>query len=243
MSVLDSDQLLARAAERYPHVQTVWRSSVPSTNTMLANEARNGVVHDTVLFAGQQTAGRGRVGRTWWSESTGNLYVSARTTGNVPMANVGLISLGCAVMCARAIRRGVSIKWPNDILDATGRKVGGILCECVPSQTGADCYVMGVGINLRDAPQLETASALRMAADDATELCLALAMSLLEVPRWAADDPEGLVEAWRTHAHTLGRAVAIGATHTASRKTSTRPARYWSKRRQDRSASWPAMSP
>ena len=128
------------------------------------------------------------------------------------MANVGLISLGCAVMCVRAIQRGVSIKWPNDILDATGRKVGGILCECVPSHSGADCYVMGVGINLRDAPQLDTASALRVAADDAPELCLALAMSLLEVPRWAADDPDGLVEAWRTHAHTLGRTVAIGAT-------------------------------
>ena len=68
---------------------------------------------------------------------------------------------------------------------------------------------MGVGINLRDAPQLETASALRMAADDA-EYVLRL-LGLLEVPRWAADDPEGLVEAWQC-AHTLGRAVAIGAT-------------------------------
>jgi len=211
------EQILARAASRYPHVQTVWRPSVPSTNTQLADEARRGETHEKVLFAGHQSAGRGRVGRQWWSEGPGNLYVSARTTWDVPMANVGLISLGCAVMCVRAVGAGVAIKWPNDILNGSGRKVGGILCECVPVDGKGDCYVLGVGLNLRSAPTLETAASLDMQEEDAVELSLTLAMSLLDVPEWVATDPNGLLNEWRTHAHTLGRAVEIAGRRGVAR--------------------------
>ena len=209
MNTTRRDQLMDGAAAWYPHVKTVWRASVPSTNTLLADEARAGDVSDKVLFAGRQTAGRGRVGRQWWSESADNLYVSARTTCHVPMAHIGLISLGCAVMCVRAIGEGVVIKWPNDLLNTAGQKVGGILCESIPGVGPGACYVLGVGLNLRSAPQLETAASLHVTDEAAASLSLKLAMSLLEVPQWVVNDREGLLHEWRKHAHTLGRTVEI----------------------------------
>ena len=208
---------MARAAARYPHVKTQWRASVPSTNTVLADEARDGVVGDKVLFAEHQTAGRGRVGRAWWSEGAGNLYVSARTSHNVPMKHAGLISLGCAVMCVRAIGADVTIKWPNDILNRSGLKVGGILCECVPAASGADCYILGVGLNLHSSPDLVTAASLNLTEEAATELSVTLAMSLLDVPEWVTSDPGGLLAEWRKHAHTLGRQVEVGEVRGVAR--------------------------
>jgi len=118
-----------------------------STNDLALERARAGAPHGTVVIADAQTAGRGRLGRTWASPPGRSLYLSAIVRAALPLARLAPLTLAVGVGACDAVRgEGVTaaaLKWPNDLVVA-GRKLGGILCE----GAGDAAVVVGIGVNL-----------------------------------------------------------------------------------------------
>ena len=122
---------------------------VDSTNSELMRRARAGHAEPVLLVAGQQTAGRGRLGRQWQSQAGDSLTFSLGLLLQ-PSDWAGL-SLAVGVCLAEALHPDVQLKWPNDLW-LGDRKLGGILIETASSATDAGAAaryaVIGVGINL-----------------------------------------------------------------------------------------------
>lgn len=120
-----------------------------STNAVLLGRAESGAASGTVLIAEEQSAGRGRRGRSWFSCRGDSLTFSLlwRFAPGTPVAG---LSLAAGVAVARAVKKigagETALKWPNDLLK-DGRKVAGILVELVSGAPHA--AVIGIGINLR----------------------------------------------------------------------------------------------
>jgi BirA family biotin operon repressor/biotin-[acetyl-CoA-carboxylase] ligase len=128
---------------------------VGSTNDLAMRAAERGEPEGSVFVAGAQTAGRGRLGRTWFSPAGAGLYVSTivRRAALVPW-----LTLAGGVAVAEGIRAStglpVEIKWPNDVV-AVGsggfrarRKLAGVLAEAVSDGRHMQHVVLGYGINL-----------------------------------------------------------------------------------------------
>ncbi|MGO9607766.1 MAG: biotin--[acetyl-CoA-carboxylase] ligase [Candidatus Binataceae bacterium] len=106
----------------------------------------------TVVVAEQQTAGRGRMGRSWHSPAGVNLYCTTILRPPIPIAQVPRLSLMAGVAAAQALEREapglVSLKWPNDVW-LRGRKAGGIIAEAVTnSRQSLECVLLGIGLNI-----------------------------------------------------------------------------------------------
>lgn len=128
-------------------------ASIGSTMDEVARLAANGAEEGVVVVAEEQTAGRGRGGRTWTSPPGSSLLMSVLLRPVVPVERLSSLSLVAGVAVAEALERfGVTpkLKWPNDVwLD--GRKVAGVL---VNSRVGPDgmTVVLGIGININVDP-------------------------------------------------------------------------------------------
>lgn len=120
---------------------------VGSTNTVARELAAAGAPHGTVVTAGEQTAGRGRQGRTWTAPPDSALLYSAVVRPIEERHAVLPLAVAVAVCeTAEVLRPGIEcqVKWPNDI-HLEGRKLAGILIEARPQDGWA---VLGVGLNL-----------------------------------------------------------------------------------------------
>jgi BirA family biotin operon repressor/biotin-[acetyl-CoA-carboxylase] ligase len=147
------------------------RAEVDSTNTQLLDRARGGDTRTVLLLAERQTAGRGRMGRAWWSatDASGDARGPSSLTFSLglalaPRAWSGL-SLAVGVALAEALdprgEHSVRLKWPNDLwlVDAAGsagRKFAGVLIETIahPAAPEGRYAVIGIGLNL-DAPSAD----------------------------------------------------------------------------------------
>ncbi|HBK60130.1 MAG TPA: biotin--[acetyl-CoA-carboxylase] ligase [Firmicutes bacterium] len=122
-----------------------------STNRMARALAEGGAGDGTVIVARRQTAGRGRMGRSWLSSGEFGLWFSVVFRPEFEPNLAGLLGIGAAVAVACAIDKltGVraDLKWPNDVL-IDGRKVCGVLAEASTADGGLEWAVVGVGINL-----------------------------------------------------------------------------------------------
>ena len=107
----------------------------PGTN-MLAKSAGR----ESIFFAEHQTQGRGRYGRRWLAVPGGAVMLSLRLRS--PSSLSGL-SLAIGTALCQSLPRGLRLKWPNDLLNSEGEKVGGILIE-----TSNEDVIIGTGINL-----------------------------------------------------------------------------------------------
>jgi BirA family biotin operon repressor/biotin-[acetyl-CoA-carboxylase] ligase len=123
--------------------------SIGSTSDEALRLAREGAAHGTVVIAGEQTAGRGRVGRTWVSPP-GNLYMSMLLRLDLPVARMAELSFVAALAVADAVDGFLpgraSLKWPNDVL-VDGAKIAGILVEQADG-----CAIVGIGVNVAHSP-------------------------------------------------------------------------------------------
>jgi BirA family biotin operon repressor/biotin-[acetyl-CoA-carboxylase] ligase len=200
---------------------------VPSTGStnadLLARAADPGSPEGQVLVAEEQTAGRGRLGRSWSSVPGASLTFSVLLRpATVPAARRGWLTLLAGVAVASAVRSvaGVDamLKWPNDVL-AGDRKLAGILAEQTPD---GSAVVIGTGLNVAAAPGEIPVSAAGLAAtslraEGATVSREDLLLGMLtELERWyvafrADPDPErsGLRDAYRSLSGTLGRTVRV----------------------------------
>ena len=143
-------------SELAPHLRGGWRdvrwlARVDSTQQVARDLARAGAPEGTAVVAEEQTAGRGRLGRTWHSPPGENLYCSVvlrppRAPGEVPqIALVAGIAVAAAV--EEATGRRPAIKWPNDVL-LDGKKVAGILTEMESELDRVHHVIAGIGVNL-----------------------------------------------------------------------------------------------
>jgi BirA family transcriptional regulator, biotin operon repressor / biotin---[acetyl-CoA-carboxylase] ligase len=127
--------------------------TVESTNAVAATEALAGAPEGMVVTADAQTAGRGRQHRTWCSPAGCNLYFSLVLRPRVLPRRVPQISLVAAAAVHQALADvcpslDLKIKWPNDILDPSGRKLCGILCEGDLEADSVHHVIVGVGLNV-----------------------------------------------------------------------------------------------
>jgi BirA family biotin operon repressor/biotin-[acetyl-CoA-carboxylase] ligase len=187
-----------------------------STNADLLERARAGAAEGLVLVAEEQTAGRGRLGRTWSAPAGAALTFSVllRPAG-VPPTRLGWLPLLTGVAVAAAVRdqAGVpaSLKWPNDVLVGE-RKLAGILAEA-----HGDAVVVGVGLNVtlsRAELPVPTATSLLIEDAASTDRAALLAAILTELAQryrtWRAgpDAPELRADYLRWSA-TVGREVRV----------------------------------
>lgn len=176
--VRDSDLLLPDAIRKHVKArllrgEIVHRSTIDSTNRLAAELARGGAAEGTTVVAEQQTAGRGRLGRTWVSPASVNLYASIVLRPRIPPLEVPRLTLVAGLAVAEAIRDSgpfePRIKWPNDVL-LDGRKVAGILTELEAEADRVRFVIVGIGVNLNATradfpPELRTkATSLALAS-------------------------------------------------------------------------------
>jgi BirA family transcriptional regulator, biotin operon repressor / biotin---[acetyl-CoA-carboxylase] ligase len=197
--------------------------SVESTNTALLAAARDGAPHASVLVAEEQTAGKGRLGRTWTAPARSGLFASILLRPDVPLAAWTWLPLLAGVAVREAVARAsgleIGLKWPNDLVVADGeladRKLGGVLCETAPGGTGV---VVGIGLNVtlrQNELPVPQACSLALAGAESTDrdtLLRALLRSLGDwYTRWsdAKGDAEaaGLRETYLEACVTIGREV------------------------------------
>jgi BirA family biotin operon repressor/biotin-[acetyl-CoA-carboxylase] ligase len=130
-----------------------------STQDEAKKAARAGAAHGTVFVTDFQTSGHGRRGRAWSSASGIDLAFSVVLRPNIESKHIHTLNLAAAVSVKTALdgffadkRNLVKIKWPNDIM-ANGKKICGILCECVVSNGRTDHAVLGIGVNVNGTPE------------------------------------------------------------------------------------------
>jgi len=172
----------------YTSVEVVDRTG--STNADLIAAARGGSAAGSVLVAEEQTAGRGRLDRSWHSQPGAALTFSVLLRpAVVPPGGRGWLPLltGVAVASAIAAQTGVaaSLKWPNDVLDG-GAEGAGKLAGILAEQAG-DAIVVGVGLNVsasRDELPSDRATSLWLAGADSPDRQAILVAILREFERW-----------------------------------------------------------
>lgn len=209
------EQDLVWRADRVEHlknhglgVEVRWFEVVPSTQDVLASWAAVGAPHGAVVVARQQTAGRGRQGRSWVSPPGSGVYLSVLLR-DLPVARAGLLPLaaGLAVVDATGIGQ---LKWPNDVLAPDGRKLAGVLAEASGAEPRRLDLRLGVGLNLRRSGLPPEAAALEeWVRHRRPEDWVRAFLACLE--RWLARlaTPERLLDAWRTRAVWLGETVEV----------------------------------
>ena len=168
VDLYDAKLLAEQLKRQSPALRLEMLDECPSTNTRLAERARAGAAHGTVLVCEHQSAGRGRRGNAWVSSIGGSVTFSVLwrfPRGAAALAGLGLaVAVGAAKALETLGARGISVKWPNDLL-CSGRKLGGILIETADDAASACAAIVGVGVNLRLG-----ASARRQIATPVTDI-------------------------------------------------------------------------
>jgi BirA family transcriptional regulator, biotin operon repressor / biotin---[acetyl-CoA-carboxylase] ligase len=193
-----------------------------STNADLLAEARTGAPAGAVLVAEEQTAGRGRLDRSWESQPGGALTFSVLLRpSQVPPSRRGWLPLLTGVAIASALRAAaglqVGLKWPNDVLVSSGSPGGGGKLAGILAEQAGDVIVVGVGLNV-SASQDELPSAqatslwLQGAPGLDREAILVTALRELEqwYLRWRETTPPGDADESGLRAGYLRYCVTVG---------------------------------
>ena len=143
----DINHYLGGAAPRF-HLEVLQQAA--SSNTELLRRATQGAPGGSVLAVELQTAGRGRIGRTWHSGLGNALTFSLLWRFDCGLNALSGLSLAVGLAIGRALHRfnaeEVGLKWPNDILALRG-KLGGVLIEAQGDMYGPSSVVIGIGLN------------------------------------------------------------------------------------------------
>jgi BirA family transcriptional regulator, biotin operon repressor / biotin---[acetyl-CoA-carboxylase] ligase len=193
-----------------------------STNGVALELAEAGAEEWTVIASGQQTAGRGRLGRSWVSAQGKSLLFSLILRPAVDAARAGLLSLQAAWAMVTACRSGgaVQAKWPNDLVVGE-RKVGGILPEVSIVGRRIRHMILGVGVNVSMRPEdfpegvreVATSLAMEGARGDQAELLEEFLVALRGA--YSPGDSEWetrVIQQYREVCATLGRRVRATTT-------------------------------
>lgn len=187
--------------------------SIGSTSDEALRLAAQGAPHGTVVHADQQTTGRGRLSRRWFSPP-GNLYLSIILRLNLPPARSAEIGFVAALAVADGIdamlppKVRATLKWPNDVLVSDG-KIAGILLE-----QADDALIVGIGVNVLQEPDRVSYKISTIvgcggiaAVDDTRARVLAALGNWVDV--WQRDGFGPVRAAWLARAHPAGSPIRI----------------------------------
>jgi BirA family biotin operon repressor/biotin-[acetyl-CoA-carboxylase] ligase len=193
-----------------------------STNDVAATLADRGADEGTVVLADMQTAGRGRLGRSWASPAGAGIYASVILRPEPQAASLLTIAAGVAVAAGIETATGLSphLKWPNDVViaerdPAAARKVAGILAES-GTTAGSRWVVLGFGINVLPAAYPPDVAARATSLEGELGRHVDRGLVLAECLRMLGDRYDELkagraadvIDAWRTRgAPMVGRRV------------------------------------
>lgn len=222
---------LAAALDRQPSAEAapvgarvLYFPVASSTNDLAAKAAALGAPDGTLVIAGQQVRGRGRVGHGWFSPAGSGLYLSVvvDARGGAAGGWVGLLTLATGVAMAEALHAAsglpVLVKWPNDLVMAPAgtvrgaRKLAGILAEAHSDEGRLSHVIVGVGINVGAAawpPEISArATSLEEEVGRAVEAGPVLATCVERLGIWLGRLRAGRAPLVRTRWQQL----AVGAT-------------------------------
>jgi BirA family biotin operon repressor/biotin-[acetyl-CoA-carboxylase] ligase len=179
--------------------------TIDSTNRYLLSCAAAGEPEGVVAVADEQTAGRGRLGRSWLAPPGAALLVSVLLRPRVSVERVHLVTIAAGLAAIDAVREltriDARLKWPNDVV-VDDRKLAGILAEA----DGAGAVVVGMGCNLHGdwfPPELrEIATACGADRDE-------LLVAWLRELDLRLDDLDAVIGDARKHSATIGRLVRV----------------------------------
>ena len=134
----------------WPELQVIYKSEVESTNLLIKKKAKSGdYAPPLLLLAGEQTAGRGRRQRSWYSPAGGGLYFSLLLEPEVAPEDLYIYTVLASLSIQHALQYfgyDADIKWPNDIL-LSDSKLAGILSELLDCNDRDNLVIIGSGIN------------------------------------------------------------------------------------------------
>ncbi len=194
---------------------------ITSTNTVLKERAQKGESENTVLISEFQTAGRGRLGRTFFSPKDCGIYLSYLIRPDIEARDATFITVAAAVALKRAfsgiLNIETQIKWVNDIY-YDNKKLCGILTESGFTRDGRlDYAVLGVGINVKNPPfdypedfAYKTTNIERIAGviDDDMKWCL-VASFLNKFDEIFADKTKSYMKEYKEASCIIGKEVEI----------------------------------
>jgi BirA family transcriptional regulator, biotin operon repressor / biotin---[acetyl-CoA-carboxylase] ligase len=194
--------------------------TIDSTSDEAKRLARAGAAEGTLVWALEQTAGRGRRGRPWLSPP-GNLYASLILRPGGPAGRAAQLGFAAALAIGDALAEllpglgGLACKWPNDVL-LGGRKIAGILLESEIGEGGALAWlVLGLGINLAWAPPGTEFPSTSIAAQGFDTVPPAVMLEAFArhfhawAQGWREDGFAGIREAWKQRTASLGEPIQV----------------------------------
>ncbi len=216
--LLDPDKIKANLKTKRIGRKILVYNRTSSTNDIAHRYAKNKKNDGLVIFAEEQTAGRGRAGSKWHSSRSDSILCSIALTDC--KCNAELLSLACAVAVAEAIGKPTKdearIKWPNDII-LNGKKVAGILLESKTDDIG-NTYVIGIGINCHQKKGSFPAELQPIATSidiESSSICDRISLAkrvLTSIDHWlevAEETSEKVTDQWRNLSVQLGHRVKL----------------------------------
>jgi BirA family biotin operon repressor/biotin-[acetyl-CoA-carboxylase] ligase len=204
-SVLSEDALRRALATAGLAAPVRWDEMTDSTNATALAMAAEGTPAWTLVAAGHQTAGRGRLGRVWIDRPGKALMCSVVLRPAWDPERLGLVSLAAGVAMARAASDAsgldVRCKWPNDLMVADA-KVGGVLAESEVAEGRVRHVVVGAGVNLEAPDDVPGAGAIGNVEGEHV-----LAAYLFALRGLMDGRTEEILDRWRAVSHTLGRTI------------------------------------
>ncbi|MBS0643272.1 MAG: biotin--[acetyl-CoA-carboxylase] ligase [Proteobacteria bacterium] len=189
--------------------------SIGSTNDEARRLAREGAPHGIVVHSDEQTAGRGRLLRAWFSPP-GNLYLSIILRIDVPLQRMAELGFVAALAVAETVeallpkRLRPVLKWPNDVL-LDDAKISGILLEME-----GDAAILGIGLNVLEAPPGARYKTTTLVAnggiasvDTARDILLERFSRLLDT--WRREGFVAIRVAWLARSYPLGGTIRVNA--------------------------------
>ena len=217
------DSILASLSPEYPWKDRLqYFPILDSTNDRLKLLARQGAPHGTVLIAGSQTGGHGRLGRSFHSPEGAGVYLSILLRPNCAPGDLMHLTCATAVAMCDAVETAAGfrpgIKWTNDLVSGK-RKLGGILTELgLSPQAKVDYAIVGIGINccqsLADfTPDIrDIAGSLALVSGNEilpSRVAAAMMEALYRMDTCLLTDKEDILRRYRQDCITIGQQISL----------------------------------
>ncbi|MEG1479124.1 MAG: biotin--[acetyl-CoA-carboxylase] ligase [Clostridiales bacterium] len=226
--VLTSTGIRGFLGKKYKNTNIEILDTVDSTNTYAKNLALKKAPHHTIISAMEQTAARGRQGRSFFSPKDTGIYMSLILRPQESLDKALLLTVAAAVGVSQAIEEATNIspqiKWVNDIF-FNGKKVGGILTEAISDfeSNSLEAVIIGIGINLKTQaqdfpPELQPiATSLLIPQLTRNQLIGTIATNIFDLTENL--NPDSLIAAYKKRSLVLGKEITFqknGTTHHAT---------------------------
>lgn len=219
---MDSAEILSYISPSYPWKDRFhYVKTIGSTNDTLKGWAAKGAPHGTVLISGEQTGGRGRLGRSFHSPADTGVYLSILLRPDCAPGELMHLTCAAASAMVNAIESAAgfrpAIKWTNDLVYGH-KKLGGILTELSLNASGLDFCIIGIGINCLQCredfpPELQdmAASLSMIAGKPVSPALLAAKMmeALFSMDQVLLTGRDEMLRSYRKNCITLGKEISL----------------------------------